>query len=231
MEKIISVNNITRTYNGRTVLDNVSFSINRGAFVAIVGHSGGGKSTLLRIIGGEKPCKGTVEVLGKDLSKLGRRELLDFRSKNFGIVYQSDNLIDTLSAKENILLSAYVLKKKRHVDILARYDYLVRLFSLEKIVDKYADTLSGGETQRVALARALLFCPPIILLDEPTESLDDNNKRIILDILTKLNKESGCTIVIITHGKISSDVFDSVLYIEDGKLVCPKRGDESANIY
>ena len=217
MKKMITLKNISQIYNNRIVVNDVSFTIGEGEFVGVVGHSGSGKSTLLRIIYGEKPSKGSVEVMGKELSLSKHRELLHFRSENFGIVNQSDNLIGTLTAKENILLPAYLRKTSQ--DISFRFNYLVQTLSLTKIINKYADTLSGGEQQRVALARAMFFRPPIILLDEPTESLDRNNKRIIMDILYNLNKVYHVTIVMVTHGEVSFDVFDKVVCLEEGKTI------------
>lgn len=217
MEEMITLTNISQIYNNGIVVNDVSFTIGKGEFVGVVGHSGSGKSTLLRIIYGEKSSKGSVRVMGKELSLLKYRELLHFRAKNFGIVNQSDNLIGTLTAKENILLPAYL--RKTNQDVFSRLEYLVHILSLTKIIDKYADTLSGGEQQRVALARAMFFRPPIILLDEPTESLDRNNKRIIMDILYNLNKVHHVTIVMVTHGEVSSNVFDKVICLEDGKTI------------
>lgn len=214
MNEIISITNVTQKYNDRIVVDDVSFGIARGEFVGIAGHSGSGKSTLLRIIYGEKPLKGSVCVMGKDLSKLKHSEILAFRSQNFGIVNQSDNLIDTLTAKENILLPAYLRKTDK--EIQPRLEVLVRQLSLTKIINKYADTLSGGEQQRVALARAMFFCPPVILLDEPTESLDRANKEIIMELLHNLNKTQHATIIMVTHGELNS--FDRVICLENGKV-------------
>lgn len=216
MSEIISLANITKTYNNRTVVDDVSFGIAGGEFVGIIGHSGSGKSTLLRIISGEKPTKGRATVMGREPAAMKHRELLAFRSQNFGIVNQSGNLIDTLTAKENILLPSYL--RKSTPEVSGRLNYLIGWLSLDKVADKYADTLSGGEQQRVALARAFFFRPPIILLDEPTECLDSKNKRAIMDILKTLNKSYGSTVVMVTHGEASSDYFDKVICLEDGKI-------------
>ena len=215
------VENVIKTYaNGDKLLyalNDVSFSVNQGEFIAIVGPSGSGKSTLLHIIGGiDKPTDGKVFINGTDVSKLKTDKMTIFRRRNIGLVYQFYNLLPTLNVEDNIVLPLLLDGKKVDKDKL---EELIKLLGLEERRKAMPSELSGGEQQRVSIARALINNPSIILADEPTGNLDSKASKEIVDLFKYYNKTYKQTLLIVTHDEKTALQADRILRLEDGKLV------------
>ncbi len=219
--EILKVENLTKIYgNGTTkvvALDNVSFSICKGEFVAIVGASGSGKSTLLHLIGGvDRPTSGKVYIDGKDIYSLDDDKLAIFRRRQIGLIYQFYNLIPILNVEENITLPLDLDNKKINDKYL---NELIKLLGLENRKHHLPNELSGGQQQRTSIGRALVTNPTIILADEPTGNLDSKSSDEIVELLKKSNKEYKQTIIMITHNMEIAKCADRILKIEDGKIV------------
>ena len=196
-------------------LDGVSFSVEKGEFVAIVGSSGSGKSTLLHMLGGlDRPTAGTVLVDGKELSALGEEELTIFRRRKIGFVFQSYNLVPVLNVYENIVLPIKLDGNKVDEEYVTR---VVEALGLEAKLWNLPNQLSGGQQQRVAIARAIAQAPPIILADEPTGNLDSGSTGEIMQIMKELHKE-GRTIILITHDNEIAARAERVIKIKDGRI-------------
>lgn len=219
--EILKVENVIKTYaNGDKLLyalNDVSFSVNQGEFIAIVGPSGSGKSTLLHIIGGiDKPTDGKAFINGTDISKLNTDKMTIFRRRNIGLVYQFYNLLPTLNVEDNIVLPLLLDGKKVDKDKL---EELIKLLGLEERRKAMPSELSGGEQQRVSIARALINNPSIILADEPTGNLDSKASKEIVDLFKYYNKTYKQTLLIVTHDEKTALQADRILRLEDGKLV------------
>ena len=219
--EILKVENLTKTYgkdlNKVVALDNVSFSVEKGEFVAIVGASGSGKSTLLHLIGGvDRPTSGKVFVDGKNIFDLNDDKLAIFRRRQVGLIYQFYNLIPILNVEENITLPLSL--DNRDVDKDKLKD-LLNLLGLESRKNHLPNELSGGQQQRTSIGRALITNPTIILADEPTGNLDSKSSDEIVALLKKSNKELKQTIIMITHNMEIAKVADRIIKIEDGKIV------------
>ena len=219
--EILKVENLTKTYGkGSTkvvALDNVSFSVEKGEFVAIVGASGSGKSTLLHILGGvDKPDSGKVFIDGKDIFKLDDDKLAIFRRRQIGLIYQFYNLIPILNVEENITLPLSLDNRK--VDRI-ELNNMLSLLGLTNRRGHLPNELSGGQQQRTSIGRALITNPTLILADEPTGNLDSKNSDEIVALLKKTNKELNQTIIMITHNMEIASVADRIIKIEDGKIV------------
>jgi len=200
-------------------LKNVNLKAGKGEFVVISGSSGAGKTTLLNIIGGiDKPTSGKIVVFEHDLSVEDEDSLADFRCNNVGFVFQSYNLISTLSVSENIAFPMEWARKPEDY-IEGRVKELMRMVGLEQRADHFPSQLSGGEQQRVAFARALANNPPLLLVDEPTGNLDAKTSLKIVQILKKLKDEDAKTVIVATHDERIIHLADKKLYMEDGKLV------------
>lgn len=218
--EILKVENLTKIY-GRGLaevkaLDNVSFTVNKGEFVAIVGASGSGKSTLLHLIGGvDRPASGKVFINGKDIYKYNDDELAVFRRREIGLIYQFYNLIPILNVEENIVLPLKLDGKDVEQDKL---DELLKILGLENRRNHLPNELSGGQQQRTSIGRALITNPAIILADEPTGNLDSKSSDEIVDLLKKSNKQYNQTIIMITHNLEIAKTADRILRIEDGKI-------------
>ena len=198
-------------------LDDVSFTVEKGEFVAIVGASGSGKSTLLHLIGGvDKPTKGQVFINDKDIYQMNDDALAIFRRRQIGLVYQFYNLIPILNVEENITLPLEL--DGRHVDENSLNDIL-KLLGLENRKKHLPNELSGGQQQRTSIGRALITKPSILLCDEPTGNLDSKASDEIMSILKKTNKDLKQTIIIITHNMEIAKLADRIIKIEDGKIV------------
>lgn len=219
--EILKVENLTKTYgkgdNEVRAVDNISFSIQKGEFVAIVGSSGSGKSTLLHLIGGvDRPTSGKVYIEGKDIYSLNDDALAIFRRRQVGIIYQFYNLIPILNVEENITLPCELdgkkTDKKQLSDLLTTLGLSNRRFHLP-------NQLSGGQQQRVSIGRSLINNPSIVLADEPTGNLDSKASEEIVELLRLSNKKYNQTIVIITHDLEIAKLADRVIKIEDGKIV------------
>ena len=219
--EILKVENLCKQYgkgeNKVTALDNVSFTVNKGEFVAIVGASGSGKSTILHLIGGvDRPTSGKVFIDGKDIYKFNDDELAIFRRRQVGLIYQFYNLIPILNVEENITLPLKL--DNRNID-KQRLDELIKVLGLEERRTHLPNELSGGQQQRTSIGRAMITNPAIILADEPTGNLDSKASDEIVALLKKSNKDYKQTIIMITHNLEIAKVADRIIKIEDGKIV------------
>ena len=218
--EILRVENLTKIYgkgeNEVIALDNVSFSVNKGEFVAIVGASGSGKSTLLHLMGGvDRPTSGKVFIDDKDIYSFNDDKLAIFRRRQVGLIYQFYNLIPILNVDENITLPLALDNRKVDPEVLN--DLLKRL-GLENRRNHLPNQLSGGQQQRTSIGRALITNPSIILADEPTGNLDSKASDEIVEILKRSNKELNQTIIMITHNMEIAKECDRIIKIEDGKI-------------
>lgn len=218
---ILTVENLTKVYGSGetavTALDDVSFSVEKGEFIAIVGASGCGKSTLLNLIGGlDEPTVGRVFIDGQDLYAMDERQRAIFRRRNLGIVFQFYNLVPTLTAAENIMLP-YLLDKRRPE--AAKLQEILALCGLTERAGHLPSALSGGQQQRVSLGRALINDPAIILADEPTGNLDSHASREVMALLQTANRRYQQTLLLITHDEKIALMADRILTIADGRLV------------
>ena len=217
---MIKVKNLSKSYNNQLVLDNISIDIKKGEFISIVGPSGAGKTTFLNIIGtidSYDKNKNTSLLFNKiDLTKLSDDELSIFRNKNIGFIFQFHQLLPELSVKENILLPA-MIGKFNDTDSLENLKKLTTILSINNILEKKPEFLSGGEKQRVAVARALINNPSILLADEPTGNLDSENAEKIHKLFKQINKDLNVTIVLVTHNKDFSKIANKSILLKDGK--------------
>ena len=219
--EILKVDNLTKIYGKDSTkvvaLDHVSFSVEKGEFVAIVGASGSGKSTLLHLIGGvDRPTSGKVFIDGKDIFNFNDDKLAIFRRRQVGLIYQFYNLIPILNVEENITLPLSL--DNREVD-KEKLNDLLKLLGLQNRKNHLPNELSGGQQQRTSIGRALITNPTIILADEPTGNLDSKASDEIVALLKKSNKELNQTIIMITHNMEIAKVADRIIKIEDGKIV------------
>ena len=218
--KILETENLCKIYGkGDTMvkaLDNVSFSVEKGEFIAIVGPSGSGKSTLLHILGGvDTPTSGKVIIDGTDISALDETALAVFRRRQIGLIYQFYNLIPILTVEENLTLPMLLDGRKPDKNQLAA---LVERLGLEDRLSHLPNQLSGGQQQRVSIGRALMSNPAIVLADEPTGNLDSENSREIVSLLRSFNREFNQTVIMITHDEKIALSADRIISIEDGKI-------------
>ena len=222
MNTVIDAHNISRVYNPKTIpvhaVNNVHLHLKKGEFTALVGPSGSGKTTLLNMIGGlDKPDEGSVVINGKDITKLTANELINFRLRNIGFVFQSFNLIPVLTARENVefILQLQGIKKNARDQ---RVTQLFKQIGLEDKLDVRPGKLSGGQQQRVAVARALASKPQFVLADEPTANLDSKSASNLLDIMAKLNKEEEITFLFSTHDQRVIERARRVITLVDGRI-------------
>lgn len=222
--EILKIENLKKMYgkgeNLVNAVDDVSFSIERGEFIAVVGPSGSGKSTLLHLIGGvDRPNDGKIYIEGTDISNYNSKELAIFRRRKVGIVYQFYNLIPNLTVKHNIELPL-TLDGRRVNEKL--FGDIVNKLGISKKLNNFPSELSGGQNQRVAIARSLIYEPSLLLLDEPTGNLDRKNSNEIIEILKYFNHTSNQTIILVTHDESVALESDRIITIVDGKIA----GDE-----
>ncbi len=218
--KILEVQNLCKTYGkgeaGVQALDHVSFSVEKGEFIAIVGESGSGKSTLLNVVGAlDNPTSGKVLIGGKDLFSMPEKRLTVFRRRNIGFIFQSFNLIPELNVEQNItfpLLLDYQRPDQEHVE------ELLEILGLKERRRHLPGELSGGQQQRVAIGRALAARPAIIMADEPTGNLDSRNSQEVITLLKSMSAKYSQTILMITHNENHADATDRVLRMADGRL-------------
>lgn len=218
---ILKIENLKKVYgSGETkvkALDDISFQVEEGEFIAIIGPSGSGKSTLLHSIAGlEKPTSGKVYFYDKDIYKMNKKELTILRRQKIGIIYQFYNLIPTLNVEENITLPIELDRKK--IDT-KKLDEIIKFLGLEKRKKHLPNELSGGQQQKVAIGRALMINPTIVLADEPTGNLDSKSSEEIMQVLKKANKDYKQTIIMITHNLEIAKLADRIIKIEDGKII------------
>ena len=223
--EILRCEHLTKEYGeGNTkikALNDVSFSVEKGEFVSIVGPSGSGKSTLLHILGGvDKPTSGKVFVEGTDMHGLKEDKLAIFRRRQIGLIYQFYNLMPVLNVDENILLPHLLDGRKMDKE---RLDMIVEQIGLNDRRNNLPNQLSGGQQQRVSIGRAMFSRPAIVLADEPTGNLDSKNGQEIMSLLKKSNREHKQTLILITHDESIALQADRIIYIEDGKLTKDER--------
>ena len=219
--KILRVENVKKIYGkGESkvvALDNVSFDVEEGEFIAIIGPSGSGKSTLLHTIAGlENPNEGKIYFYDKNICEMYKKNLTILRRQKIGIVYQFYNLIPTLNVEENILLPLELDKKKVDYE---KFNQIIEFLNLSNRRNHLPNELSGGQQQKVAIGRALIINPTIILADEPTGNLDSKSSNEIMQLLKEVNQEYNQTIIVITHNLEIAKLADRIIKIEDGKLV------------
>lgn len=217
---ILEVKDLTKIYghdeNKVVALDHVSFTVEKGEFIAIVGSSGSGKSTLLHLIGGvDKPTSGEVIVNGQNVYKKNENELAIFRRREVGLIYQFYNLIPILTVEENMTLPVLLDNKKVNQE---RLDELLRILDLKSREKHLPRELSGGQQQRVSIGRALMNAPSLVLADEPTGNLDSKNSKEIIDLLKLTQKRYKQTLIMITHDERIAMQADRIIVIEDGKI-------------
>ncbi len=219
--KILEISHLSKVYGKDNTLvkalDNVSFSVEKGEFVAITGPSGSGKSTLLHILGGvDKPTEGRVVINGTDISELDETALAIFRRRQIGLIYQFYNLIPILTVEENLTLPLLLDGRKPDRDYVTQ---LLKRLGLAERIHHLPNQLSGGQQQRVSIGRALANHPALLLADEPTGNLDSVNSREIISMLRQFNREYDQTVIIITHDEKIALSADRMISIEDGRIV------------
>lgn len=218
--ELIKVSQLSKIYgndeNGVRALDEVSFTVNKGEFVAVTGPSGSGKSTLLHILGGiDRPTKGDVWIEGVNLKSMNEKKLSIFRRRQVGLIYQFYNLIPTLDVEENILLPLMLDRQPKDERYL---NEMIQTLGLEERRHHLPSQLSGGQQQRVSIGRALMNHPAVILADEPTGNLDRKNSAEIVALLKEANEKYQQTVIMITHDEQIALQCDRILYLEDGRL-------------
>jgi putative ABC transport system ATP-binding protein len=218
--EILRVENLTKVYgkgeNEVRALDGVSFSVNKGEFIAVIGPSGSGKSTLLHILGGvDRPTSGRVLMDGKDVYAQNEEQLAIFRRRQVGLIYQFYNLIPVLNVTENITLPVLMDGQRVNRD---RLKELITTLGLNGRENHLPNQLSGGQQQRVSIGRALMNAPAVVLADEPTGNLDSKNSREIVDLLKISNEKYGQTLIVITHDESIALQADRIISIDDGKI-------------
>lgn len=220
---LVEVKNLKKIYSTRfggnkvEALDDVSFSVEAGEYIAIMGESGSGKTTLLNILASlDKPTSGEVLLEGKNIVNIKESEISAFRRNHLGYVFQDFNLLDTFSIKDNIFLPL-VLSGKDYKEMDSRLQPIVNELGIKDILEKYPYEVSGGEKQRAAITRAIITNPKLVLADEPTGSLDSKSAGEIMKLFSNINK-SGQTILMVTHSTIAASHASRVLFIKDGKL-------------
>lgn len=233
MEKIVEVQNVTKIYGKNNekktqALSGISFTVEKGEFIGIMGASGSGKSTLLNILSTlDKPTDGNIRINQNDVTKLKGNQLADFRAKEIGFIFQDFNLLENLTAQENIAvpLSLQGVKPK---EIKRRVKAVAERLSISNIMGSYPSEISGGQKQRVAAARALVTQPTILLGDEPTGALDSKSARDLLDTMKELNQKDDVSILLVTHDPFSASYCERILFIKDGGIHEEvKRGEQS----
>ncbi len=223
---ILEIKNLCKVYgSGETRVDalkDVTFDVEQGEFVAIVGPSGSGKSTLMHILGGvDVPTSGIVNIAGTDIGQLDETKLAIFRRRNIGLIYQFYNLIPILNVEENMTLPILLDGKKPDKKLL---DDIVDKLGMKDRLAHLPNQLSGGQQQRVSIGRALMNHPALLLADEPTGNLDSENSKEIISLLRKFNKENNQTVIIITHDERIALSADRVITIEDGRITRDSKG-------
>ena len=229
METILRVESLKKHYgkepNITKALDGISFQVIKGEFLGIMGSSGSGKTTLLNCLATIiKPTDGSIQMQEKDLGQLKGSQLADYRGKEIGYLFQNFELLDNLTAKENILLPLSLHKVDAN-ESKVRLELLSQYLDISELLDKFPSQLSGGQRQRVAAARALILDPKIVFADEPTGALDSKNATILMQKLSEMNQVEETTILMVTHDSIAASFCNRILFIQDGKLFHEIRRD------
>ena len=222
MQEIIRVSDVEKYYgNGDQVtkaVDRVSFAVQQGEFIGVMGASGSGKTTLLNLLSTiDRVTAGHIYYGDTDITELGEEQLSEFRKKQLGFIFQEYNLLDTLTLEENIML-VMTLHRRGKKEIQKRCSELLRILGIEEVKDKYPYQVSGGQKQRCACARALANHPTLLLADEPTGALDYNTGKAILKLLQDMCRQKGMTVVVITHNSALTPMADRVIKIKNGKV-------------
>lgn len=222
MKTILKVDNVEKYYGNKDTMtkaiDQISFNVNKGEFVGIMGPSGSGKTTLLNCISTiDKVTTGSISINQQDITKLKAKALEDFRKDELGFIFQDFNLLDTLTAYENIALALTIQgRKSKEIDPLIQE--VAAKLEISAVLNKYPYQMSGGQKQRVASARAIVTNPSLILADEPTGALDSKSSRLLLESFEKLNQELEATILMVTHDAFTASYAHRILFIKDGKI-------------
>ena len=227
LEKVYgALGNVTRALN------DVSFTVNRGEFVGIMGASGSGKSTLLNCVSTiDSATSGTIRINGQDVTRMKQAKLSQFRREELGFIFQDSNLLDTLTARENIALPL-TIARANSAEISTRVQDVAARLSISQVLDKYPYQMSGGQKQRVAAARAMVTDPKLILADEATGALDSRAATVMLEIMEMMNEQMGATIMMVTHDAFAASYTNRVLFIKDGAGFNElRRGDESRDAF
>lgn len=229
METILRVESLKKHYgkepNITKALNGISFQVVKGEFLGIMGSSGSGKTTLLNCLATIiKPTDGSIQMQGKDLGQLKGSQLADYRGKEIGYLFQNFELLDNLTAKENILLPLSLHKVDTN-ESKVRLELLSQYLDISELLDKFPSQLSGGQRQRVAAARALILDPKIVFADEPTGALDSKNATILMQKLSEMNQLEETTILMVTHDSVAASFCNRILFIQDGKLFHEIRRD------
>ncbi|ORJ29407.1 ABC transporter ATP-binding protein [Streptococcus oralis] len=229
METILRVESLKKHYgkepNITKALDGISFQVVKGEFLGIMGSSGSGKTTLLNCLATIiKPTDGSIQMQEKDLGQLKGSQLADYRGKEIGYLFQNFELLDNLTAKENILLPLSLHNVEANESKL-RLELLAQYLDISELLDKFPSQLSGGQRQRVAAARALILDPKIVFADEPTGALDSKNASILMQKLSEMNQIEKTTILMVTHDSVAASFCNRILFIQDGKLFHEIRRD------
>ena len=229
METILRVESLKKHYgkepNITKALNGISFQVVKGEFLGIMGSSGSGKTTLLNCLATIiKSTDGSIQMQGKDLGQLKGNQLADYRGKEIGYLFQNFELLDNLTAKENILLPLSLHKVDAN-ESKVRLELLSQYLDISELLDKFPSQLSGGQRQRVAAARALILDPKIVFADEPTGALDSKNVTILMQKLSEMNQVEETTILMVTHDSVAASFCNRILFIQDGKLFHEIRRD------
>lgn len=222
MKNILKVEKIEKYYGNKEsvtkAIDNISFSVDKGEFVGIMGPSGSGKTTLLNCISTiDTVTTGDIIINDNNITKLKSKRLEEFRRNELGFIFQDFNLLDTLTARENIAL-ALTIQGRKSSEINGLIEKVVGNLDIKDVIDKYPYQMSGGQKQRVACARAIVTDPSLILADEPTGALDSKSSRLLLESFEKLNKDLEATILMVTHDAFTASYAHRILFIKDGKV-------------
>lgn len=222
MEKVLEVKNIEKYYGNKSnltkAIDNISFTIEKGEFVGIMGASGSGKTTLLNCISTiDRVTAGKIIINNQDITRLKGNNLNKFRREELGFIFQDFNLLDTLTAYENIAL-ALTIQKVKPKEIEERVQEIAKKLEITDILNKYSYQISGGQKQRVASARAIITNPKLVLADEPTGALDSKSARQLLESFENLNQKLSATILMVTHDSFTASYASRILFIKDGKI-------------
>lgn len=222
MKTILSVEHIEKYYGNRgnitKAVDDISFQVDEGEFIGVMGPSGSGKTTLLNCISTiDSVTSGHIFINGSDITALKKNNLSKFRREELGFIFQDFNLLDTLTAYENIAI-ALTIQKVKASEIEKRIQAVAKKLDITEVLQKYPYQMSGGQKQRVASARALITNPSLILADEPTGALDSKSSRMLLDSMEKLNMEYNATIMMVTHDAFTASYAHRILFIKDGKI-------------
>lgn len=234
MDTILEVDHLEKYYGNKSnitkAIDDISFKINKKEFVGIMGASGSGKTTLLNCVSTiDVPTAGHIYINSNDITKLKQKELSKFRREELGFIFQDFNLLDTLTAYENIALALTIIKTPVN-QIDEKIKAIADKLNISMVLNKYPYQMSGGQKQRVAAARAIVSDPALILADEPTGALDSKASRILLETLTMLNQTLNATILMVTHDAYAASYCSRILFIKDGKIFNELlKGDNTRN--